>query len=520
MATTESLLAQPTEARGELRKLEDRPLITTAGLTLAALLIHGYHPFAEDAGVYLPGILKLLHPDLYPTWTGFVLAQSRFSLFAPIIAFLARFSHLNLMYLVLGIYLVSIWGALVGVWMLADRCFPNTAAPFCAAVLLALVQTTPVAGTSLILIDPYLTARSVCTPLCLFALVGFLDFLVARRCGDSGAPPALRCAGSLLLAVLAHPLMAAYTAGCIALLACFSVTYPKLRTALFAAIGLACILTASIVNHTAAPPPGYATVALTRTYWFLKEWHWYEITGVVAPLLILFAAMRDRRLAEGPARWIAQATFVAGSLGLAVSVLFVHESGPYFTAMLQPLRIFQMVYIILIVFLGAALARSPLHHRRGSVFLFIVMAPLMWFVQVRTYPNSSHLEMPWSTPVNGWERGFDWIRENTPVRDTFALDSDYALDPTEDAQNFRAIAERSSVPDIAKDGGIAAIDPELTRAWLRGVALQTNLVSETDIQRAKQLRGAGVQWVVLPANSQTALTCPYQNQVMKVCKLL
>ena len=517
MATTESLLAQSAPANSALPKLEIRRLPVTFVLTLAAFLIHGYHPFAEDAGVYLPGILKLLHPDLYPTWTGFVTAQCRFSAFAALVAGLARGSHIEVMYLVLAIYLLSLWAALIGVWMLAERCFRTSNAPFCTALLLALVLTTPVAGTSLILIDPYLTARSVCTPLCLFALVGVLDFLMARRCGGSGITPAALCAGCLLFAVMMHPLMAAYTVGCVALLAGFSIVVPARRITVLCCIGLACIFAAALLNHFGKAPQGYATVALSRPYWFLKEWHWYEITGVVAPLLILFGALRDRRL-DGPARWMAQAPLTAGSIGLAVSILFVHESGPFFTAMLQPLRIFQMVYLILVVYFGAVLSRSSIP-RTGWFLLFVVVSPLMWFVQLRTYPHSSHLELPWSRPENDWERGFVWIRDHTPVGDTFALDPEYVLDPAEDAQNFRAIAQRSAVPDIGKDGGIAAIDPELTRAWLKGVALQTDLANESDSQRIHQLRGTGVAWLVLPHRSSTGFACFYRNPAMKVCKL-
>ena len=35
-------------------------------LTAIALLIHGYHPYAEDSEIYLPGVLKILNPSLFP----------------------------------------------------------------------------------------------------------------------------------------------------------------------------------------------------------------------------------------------------------------------------------------------------------------------------------------------------------------------------------------------------------------------------------------------------------------------
>jgi hypothetical protein len=34
--------------------------------TASALLIHGYHPYAEDSEIYLPGVLQILNPALFP----------------------------------------------------------------------------------------------------------------------------------------------------------------------------------------------------------------------------------------------------------------------------------------------------------------------------------------------------------------------------------------------------------------------------------------------------------------------
>lgn len=40
-------------------------------LTFAALLVHGYHPYAEDAEIYLPGIEKKLDPAFSPRTRSF-----------------------------------------------------------------------------------------------------------------------------------------------------------------------------------------------------------------------------------------------------------------------------------------------------------------------------------------------------------------------------------------------------------------------------------------------------------------
>ncbi|HSU18545.1 MAG TPA: hypothetical protein VLI45_02275, partial [Acidobacteriaceae bacterium] len=43
-----------------------------SALTLATLLIHGYHPLAEDGGLYVAGVEYTLDPGLFPHLTQFV----------------------------------------------------------------------------------------------------------------------------------------------------------------------------------------------------------------------------------------------------------------------------------------------------------------------------------------------------------------------------------------------------------------------------------------------------------------
>ena len=60
-------------------------MLVTA-LTFFALLVHGYHPYAEDGGMYLPEIKRLLDPGLYPQGAEFVVGHLRYSMFAPAVA--------------------------------------------------------------------------------------------------------------------------------------------------------------------------------------------------------------------------------------------------------------------------------------------------------------------------------------------------------------------------------------------------------------------------------------------------
>ena len=81
-------------------------MLVTA-LTFFALLVHGYHPYAEDGGVYLPEIKRLLDPGLYPHGAEFVVGHLRYSLFAPAMAGLVRESHFSLEMVLLLVHLAT-----------------------------------------------------------------------------------------------------------------------------------------------------------------------------------------------------------------------------------------------------------------------------------------------------------------------------------------------------------------------------------------------------------------------------
>ena len=285
MAATQTVVVRRIDNEQPRAGIGFAPVVATAALTGLAVLIHGYHPYAEDGGIYLPGILKLIHPELYPTWTGFVSAQTRFSLFAPTIASIVRFTGISLMSCIFGVYVLSIWSTLYSAWLLAARCLKIQEARYGAVAILALCLTAPAAGTSLLLVDPYVTARSISTPLGLLAIVGTLDFISAfRRTGILRVRSLLLAVGSLLIAGTMHPLMGSYSACCVVLLVCASVPNRAVRNVTFAGLGLFALITAALVNLLApAQPRGYAAVALSRNYWFFSVWRCYVISGLIAP---------------------------------------------------------------------------------------------------------------------------------------------------------------------------------------------------------------------------------------------
>ena len=149
----------------------------------------------------------------------------------------------------------------------------------------------------------------------------------------------------------------------------------------------------------------------------------------------------------------------------------------------------------------------------------IAIAGIMFFVQRAAFPASVHLELPNRPNPNPWTQAFLWARDHAPRSDLFAIDADYITTPGEDAQTFRATAQRSILPDHSKDGGEAAITPALADSWLLGAATQTNLSSLSDSTRDARLRPLGVSWMVLHAAAPTQHPCPYSNNVVKVCGL-
>ena len=509
------------EERRRERPLYAAGLIT--GLTALALILHGFHPFAEDGGLYLAGVKRVLDPTLYASSPEFVLGHLRFSLFAPAVAWLVRTSGMQLETVLLTLHLASIWATLYAAWLLAGRCFSSLQQRTGAVVLLAVWLTMPIAGTSLMLMDPYVTARSFSTPFTLLALVGMLDFMRSTRDAGRWQWGRLALTGLALgTAAMAHPLMAAYGFACVLALAASTPERLRTRAGLALGLGMAAILVAAVLQTVAEPESAmYHVVAMSRCYWFLSQWQWYEVAGVFAPLAILgAAAWRDG--ADTNRSKLAQMGLVTGSTALIVAALFARVgSTTHLVARLQPMRVFQLVYVVMILFVGAALSRWLGERKLRWVAVFGTLCAVMFLAERKTFPASAHIELAEATetPTNSWVQAFEWIRKNTPKNALFALDADYITKPGEDAQCFRAIAERSALPDYSKDGGEAAITPALTDEWKAGQEAQTKLSERSDADRFAALAPRGVDWVVLDKNAVTSFACDYSNTAVKVCRL-
>ena len=491
-----------------LARLLRRPSVRLLGLTIGALLVLGYHPFVDDAAIYVAGVEKIITPGLFQQHAEYILPHLQHSLFSLGLGWAMRLTHAPLLPTLFATYVFSLWLTLLACWQLSCHLFARSEARWSATTLLAATMTLPVAGSSLFFMDPYLTARSFSTPVSLFALI----FALERK--------PLYATLSLLLAVLLHPLMGAYAVAYVIVLWLLRDEHWKLLGGLTLAVfaGTFFAMHTPMLQHAS---DGYRAAALSRSYFFLSRWKWYEIFGLFPPLVAawIFCA-RDRFNLHGKFCSVCATSIYVGVSALLFSILFVHTSGPLMLASLQPLRMFHLIYLIFFLSLGSVLGRYILHRRMLAwVLCFGAIGAIMLTVQLRTYPALAHVEWPWAAPQNPWERAFLWIRHNTPDNALFALDPRYQALPDESTVGFRAMTERSALPDWSKDGGIAAIYPQIAPEWLADARMEDNWSQWSDAQRLQYLTPYHVRWVVLSTTMSTRLPCPYQNSLVRVCQL-
>ena len=478
--------------------------------TAAAFLLLGYHPCAEDGGIYAAALAARMDPSLFPAEHAFAVAHTGRSLFVPLLAASGRLLHLSLPDLLLAVYIGSLAAIVAAAHALAEQLFDSTASQRWAVATLVIALGVPVAGTSLYLSDPYLTARSLSTPLLLWAFA----LLLRRR-----MPGVAVC---LLIAFALHPMMAATSS----VLFAFLLALRSSRRLFWSSILSAGVLLGmALLRYVpGADADAVRAASVSRSYWFPAEWAWYEVMGLLAPLLLLpVIALRKPfadRITEG-ARQIALASATSAAVVWVGMLLLVHPGNAgMLLARLQPLRLLHTVYLVFVMLLGGLAGRARLLRHLSLGWAVCLAGGISLLCMQRSlYPHSAHVELPWRGSSNGYENAFTWARDHTPREALFALDANYTVAPGEDAQLFRAIALRSSLPDAAKDGGIASVMPQLAPAWQSAAHAQAGLASATDDERLARVRPMGATWIVLPGFAATQFDCPYANSAAKVCRL-
>jgi hypothetical protein len=479
-------------------------------LTPIVLFIHGYHPYAGDAGLYVAGIRHILDPSLYPVNAAFVTAFARFSAFPWTMAAIVHLSHLPLSWVLLTAHLLSILLFLTACRQLAARLFTNESARWCSLLLAAACFTLPIAGTALFIMDPCVTARSFSTPLSLMAVAACINHKWPRTI--------------LLLALVAalHPLMAAFTIGFVVLHALVASRRTRLGLGLaliLCGVAVAAAGLAFALAHRTPILPAYrqAVSLAPRTFLFLARWHWYEDLGLILPLLLFALALRRFGVADkkGP---LCLTCLLLGTTAILTAAVFVPAAGPYPLVPLQVLRSFLLIYGLGIVLCGGILGALIARSRVAAVALLVLLFAGMFAAQRSAWAGCNHVEWPGSQPINPYQQAFLWIRDNTPRTAVFAFDPRLVYLPEEDEQGFRAIAQRDHLADD-KDAGVAAVIPQLASRWALQRNAELSVDRMTDPDRIAALAPLGANWLLLPPNAKTAFPCPYRNSVVAVCRM-
>jgi hypothetical protein len=486
-------------------------------LTPLVLIVSGYHPFAGDAGIYIAAVRHILNPSLYQLNAVFVTAFTRLSVFPWVIAAVIRLAPLPFPWTLLLIHLLSIYLFLEAARQLALHLFTTESAHWYAVLLTAATCGLPIAGTALVVMDPYLTARSFSTPLTLFAIAACLD--AVKPDVAHSARLWLRTALLLVLTTLVHPLMGACALAFVCLLALISTGRARIAITLCAAAFIACAAAFAIAHRLPTSSAYQQAVSLPqRSFLFLFRWHWYEILGLILPLVLFdLAARRFSRSSPGGA--LCFACVLSGSTALIIAALFIPPAGPYLLVPLQPLRIFAIAYVIGIILTAGLLTAMSRRSRLAAAATVALIFAIMFAAQRASWPGTQRLGLPSRLPSNPWQQAFLWIRTHTPANAVFAFDPQFVYQPGEDEQGFRAIAERDHLADD-KDAGIVAVIPQLANRWATQRNAESSINSMSDEQRKTTLLPIGADWLLLSPESPTTQPCPYENKAVKVCELL
>ena len=462
--------------------------------------MHGYHPYAEDAEIYLPGIKKLLHPALYPSGNEFFESHASLTFFPNLIAASVRLSHIPFDYAIFIWYLASIFLLLLACWEFSGVCFDTTRARWGAVALIASLLTLPVAGTALYVMDQYLNPRNLAAFAAVFAVTRVLEKKYARA------------ALWILFAAAVHPLMASFAiAFCAVLILLEKVKKPALAVA----------AVFPFANFFAPPTPAYREAMRFHISHFLLQWQWYEWLGLIAPfavLVFLARIARSRKLAN--LERVCHAAVVYEFVYFAIALIIAIPQRFEALARLQPLRSLLLVYIFMLMSIGGFVAEYILKDRIWRwIALFLPLCAGMLVAQCQLFPATAHIEWPWAAPKNQWEQAFLWIRQNTPTGARFAIDPFYMEASGEDRIGFRAVAERSRLADANKDSGAVAMFPPLAEEWWEQFQAQKDWLhfKRADFFRLRERYE--VEWAVLQTPQTLGFPCPYANQTVTICRV-
>jgi hypothetical protein len=475
-------------------------------LTVLGFLVMGYHPGYEDDGVYLCAIKADLNPALYPYDAIFFRPAMQVSLFDKAVAGAVRVTGIDLAWAVLILQLFSLASILWAARGIVRKLFVEAAAQWAAVAMLAAMFTLPVAGTALFICDQHLHMRNLATAFTAIAI---------WRIVENKTWQALPCLG---LGFAMHPIMGALGIS-FAFFTWF--IFLKSEAKILGGWRKAPLAAVAAIPVFGPPNPAWRQAVEARSYLFLGRWEWYEWLGALAPLALfwLLAWIAGRRGEANLSRF-AWAVFAFGVFQQAVAFAMLTPPALIRLAPLQPMRYLQLVYLFLVLIAGGLIGRFVLRRAiwRWAVYLIVINGG-MYAAQRALLTSSPHLELPGVVADNDWLQAFAWIRQNTPVDAYFVLDPNYLEAPGEDFHGFRALAERSALADVAKDGAVVIQAPELGPVWARQVAATEGWrnFKRADFERLRAEFGVG--WALVSTPAPEGLDCRWHNARLAVCRI-
>lgn len=487
------------------------PLLLVLFFSILGFVVLGYHPGAEDDGVYLAAIEHNVQPALFPRDADFFQLQLQATIFDEAVGASVRWTHLPIPVIALiwqfGAIVLSIYSC----WAIARQLFAEAHQHWAGVALVTTMLSMPVAGTALYLFDQHLHPRNVATALILLAAAWILE----RRFW-----PAVPL---LALAFVMHPIMASVGISfCVFLaLSMSNGVHLWLERWRGASTGAAVAALIPLGWIFEPPTPAWKQALDTRTYYYLYRWHWYEWLGALAPLLFFFLLWRwmERRGEQKKARFCL-AVLAYGVFQQACSMVVLGIPALVRLTPLQPMRYLQLVYFFMMLMAGCLLGKYLLHRSalRWALFLMATSAG-MYTTQWAEFPASAHVELPGQPSANPWLQAFDWVRKNTPPDAYFALDPRYMEAPGDDFHSFRALAERSQLADAIKDTAVVTQVPRLSQAWYTQVSAQEGWSHFRLMDFERLHRNFGVNWVLVADPAPAGLLCRYHNGTLAVCQL-
>lgn len=474
-------------------------------LTAVSILFNGYHYATDDGGIYLPAMIQRLQPSLYPFNVQFIHAHSSLSVYAVIGSALAHVLGGSVPWTALLLHCLGVFLLLAASWRLARHLFSSTRAAWGAVCVLACATSFYVAGTSIPIMDPYFTARTLSTPLTVAATACAVERRWRRACFV------------LLLAVAIHPLMALFAAVLIAGYATAGAVRMPAKMPLVATSILPFGLALGSLDGTARETMGMTG----RTFFFASRWDVFDWAGVIVPLAILFFTWRTPLRASTPIlRRLCASALICGGVTTLFFLLISFAHPLEALTRLQPMRIFQLVYVLMFLIVGGLLGEYALREPPWRwALLLLMLGAVDVSIDHAAYPASAHIELPGVQSYNAWVQAFTWVSKNTPEQALFALPPDYIQLPGEDRHGFRSMAQRSSLADEFKDSGLVAVFPDLGAAWKNQMRAQANWNNFTAGDFHALAKQYPVSWVVVQLPQARGLDCPYRNAVVAVCRI-